>query len=48
MEILFCKREVYISEKSNETNEETKVGGQLQLIKNVKKKKIYNDLNQVV
>ena len=37
MEILFCKREVYISEKSNETNEETKVGGQLQLIKNVKK-----------
>jgi hypothetical protein len=38
MEIIFCKREVYIHEKSstNQVNDEVKVGGQIQVIKNVR------------
>ena len=36
MEIIFCKREVYIHEKNSDSNDEIKVGGQLQIIKNVK------------
>ena len=34
MEIIFSKREVYINEKT-ESEEDVKIGGQLQIIKNV-------------
>ena len=43
MEIIYSKREVYVHEKPKDTNESykdsSKIGGQLQLIKNVRKKK---------